>query len=46
MIGLKDCIGAVLSADLCFAMYEMIETLDVRYRRMSENAVKVATYLE
>lgn len=42
MIGLKDCTGAVLSAELCFAMYEMIETLDVRFRRMSDNAYKVS----
>ena len=45
MVGIKDCTGAVLSAELCFFMYEMIETLDVRSRRMSENAIKVATYL-
>lgn len=46
MNGLKDCTGAVLSPDMAFAMLENTETLALRYNKMSENAVKLAQYLE
>lgn len=45
-IGVKDCTGAILDPLLAFQMIEMIETLPLRVRAMSENAKKLALYLE
>ncbi|CAL6071984.1 Methionine_gamma-lyase [Hexamita inflata] len=45
-IGLKDCTGAVLDAAMAFAMIQGLETLDLRVRCMSQNATKLAEFLE
>lgn len=44
--GLKDCTGAVLDAAMAFAMIEGCETLSLRVIAMSENAAKLAEFLE
>ena len=46
MIGVKDCTGAVLDAAMAFAMIQGCETLELRVRKMSENAAKLAEFLE
>jgi len=45
-VGLKDATGAVLSPEAAWHMSMQIETLDLRYRKMSETACKLAQYLE
>ena len=45
-VGVKDCTGAVLDPMMAFMMIQGLETLDVRVRRMSENAVALATFFQ
>lgn len=46
MVGIKDCTGAVLDAVLAFAMIQGLETLHLRVKCMSDNATKLAQFLE
>ncbi|CAL6072890.1 Methionine_gamma-lyase [Hexamita inflata] len=45
-VGLKDCTGAVLDPVAAFMMLNQIETLDLRVRCMSDNATKLALFLQ
>lgn len=39
-------IGAILSPDECYRVLQEVKTLDLRWRRVSETALKVAQFLE
>lgn len=41
-VGIKDCTGAVMDAVLAFAMIQGLETLHLRVKCMSDNAIKLA----
>ncbi len=46
LFGLKDMTGAVISPNDAYLIARGMKTLDIRMRKHSENAMKVATFLE